>query len=56
MSSNLILLWRDPSVQAAAPIIIGRQRVAGAFRPIERLRECGRSKPEDGNSGSRDEL
>jgi hypothetical protein len=56
MGSILILLWRDPSVQAAAAIIIGRQLVAGAVTPIERLRECGRGKTECRNSGSRDEL
>ena len=46
MGSKLILLWRDPSVQAAAAIIIGRQHVAGAFGTIERLRERGRGKTE----------
>jgi hypothetical protein len=39
MGSNLILLWRDPSVNAAVAIIIGWQRVAGALSPIERLSE-----------------
>jgi hypothetical protein len=56
MDGQLLLLWHNPGVQAAATIIIGRQLVAGAVTPIERLRECGRSKPEDDNSGSHNEL
>jgi hypothetical protein len=56
MDGHQLLLWRNPGVQAAAAIIVGRQLVAGAVTPIERLRECGRSKPEDDNSGSDNEL
>jgi hypothetical protein len=35
MDGQLLLLWRDAGVQAAAPIIIGWQLVAGAITPIE---------------------
>jgi hypothetical protein len=31
------VLWRDPSMQAAVAVIIGRQLVTGAVRTIERL-------------------
>ena len=56
MDRHLLLLWRDPSVQAASIIIISRQLVAGAVTPIERLRECRRGKSEHRNSSNHDEL
>jgi len=56
MDGQLLLLWRNPSVQAAILVIISWQLVAGAVTPIERLRECRRAKSERRNSGSYDEF